>query len=98
MPFMKGVPTVTLQQLGGWQFLAMTGARYTGSPDDPNRLILHLPDVSAVRSVCIRLTSADLYHMTFMDSTGKVLSEVDGVFCDMLEETFTENTGLLTRF
>lgn len=98
MPFMKGVPTEILQQLGGWKFLAMTGARYTGSPDDPNQLILHLPDVSPVRNVCIRLTPADLYHMIFMDSYGKVLSEIDGVFCDMLEETFTENTGLLTRF
>lgn len=96
---MSEVAQIILQQLGGRKFLAMTGA--TSLAAGPNKLTMRLRSgcKSKITSLVITLDASDTYTMTF----GKmvkydyvVVKEVSGVYCDMLQEVFTDTTGLYT--
>ena len=87
-----------LNQLGGKQFLVMTGAKLLLA--HPSGLSFHLPSNFAekrINRVRIELTGQDLYDVTFTRCRGlKIFYErkVDGLFCDQLRSVFTETTGL----
>lgn len=85
-----------LQQLGGNKFIAMTGANTFLK--DKNSIRFKLPRAkNSIKWVVIKLTSMDLYDITFMTRSGKVVKKVDGIYFDQLQEIFTNNTGLYTH-
>jgi hypothetical protein len=94
------IATTILSQLGGRKFLAMTGSKNLVS--DTNALQMHLTrnKVSA-KYLRIELKSNDTYTMTFRKAVNKnneapIVREFEGVYCDQLQEIFTQVTGLYT--
>jgi hypothetical protein len=98
----KQIAQTIIQQLGGNRFLAMTGAK--NLTYGPASLQMALPtglSPVGVNRVKITLDDSDTYTVTFGKLQGvkyRLMGEVSGVYCDMLEDVFTENTGLFTRF
>ena len=95
-----------LQQIGGSRFLTMTGPRDLINLGNGLRMSLSRNKTSANRLEIIYDEGADLYNMRFYrQSVSKKTFEVktkdiktyEGVYCDMLEEIFTDVTGLDTR-
>jgi hypothetical protein len=96
-----------LEQLGGSRFRVMTGARdFTA---DGNSLIFKLPQTSTknrIAAVKITLTPQDDYNMEFLAFRGsfakgnrrvETVAKHEGIYCDMLQEIFTQETGLDTH-
>lgn len=94
------VAQTILSQLGGSRFQIMTGASRLAGDDKslsfslPNRFCKD--DINKVR---ITLTPADEYDMEFFRIRGThvtLVHKVAGVYCDQLQEIFTDKTGLYT--
>ena len=101
------------KQLGGRRFMMMTGAKNFVYSNKDNFLTFKIGrNASKANYVKITLTPDDLYTMEFIRVTsprlnhktgtftkGKrtVLEKREGLWCDMLESTFREITGLETR-
>ena len=99
-----------LKQLGGNKFLAMTGAKQLTY--DNNSLNMKLPkNMSKSNYLRITLNSMDTYDLRFYKVTGgklniktfetspiinKDIKVLNGVYCDQLQEIFTEVTGMYT--
>ena len=101
------VAKIILQQIGGSRFLTMTGSRSLINLGNGLRMSLSRNKTSANRLEIIYDEGADLYNMCFYrQSVSKKTFEVktkdiktyEGVYCDMLEDIFTDVTGLYTRF
>ncbi|MCW8332035.1 hypothetical protein MD588_24900 [Photobacterium sp. SDRW27] len=100
------VAKTILGQLGGNRFVAMTGAKQFVAIEAPG-LQFDLPKDScftkqAVCRVQVRLDPCDTYTvLAFSKKRGQLdfleVSRQSGVYCDMLEDVFTDMTGLLTR-
>jgi len=88
-----------LEQLGGNNFLALTGARNLAASD--NSLSCKIGrNCKGITHIKIELSVWDTYTVTFYKIRGasfEVVKVVDGVYCDMLQGVFTENTGLDTH-
>lgn len=100
-----------LKQLGGQRFLVMTGAKnLLYSAKDNNFLSMHLTkNKIGAKYLEIVLRGDDTYDMIF-STTKKVmhkdylikvdshviLKTIEGVYCDMLRDMFTDVTGLHT--
>lgn len=90
---------IIFAQLGS-QFILMTGAK--GFAIIPNGLRFNLPlgdfNRHKITAVEIHLNGMDYYDMKFFKSrkTDVPYSEVEDVSCDMLEDVFESETGLLT--
>ena len=97
----RAIAQTILSQLGGNRFVAMTGANTFVA--DKNALIFRLPR-GANRVVCVRvqLDPSDTYTMKFFAKDGPVgLKEVksfEDIYADMLQDCFTQVTGLYTHF
>jgi hypothetical protein len=88
------------QQLGGNKFVAMTGATLVGSADS---LTICL---GRSKAVIIKLEADDTYTVTLHKAgrftrkgdyiQGQTVARPD-IYCDMLQATFTDLTGLLTH-
>ncbi len=101
------VAKIILQQIGGRRFVAMTGSHDFINLGNGLRMSLSRNKTSANRLEIIYDSGADLYnvrfyrqsinHKTFEVKT-KDIKKIDGVYCDMLEDIFTDVTGLYTRF
>jgi hypothetical protein len=97
------VAKTILEQLGGNKFIVMTGARNFWA--DGNALCLKLPSTphfvkNGINYVRITLTTMDDYTVEFKKVRGMTVKEVskhEGIYCDMLQELFQEQTGLATR-
>ena len=97
------VARTILNQLGGNRFVAMTGAKDLASSADA--LQFGLPARFAkkgINKVKITLTPADLYTMTFYKYIASrfelvTIAEVESLYADQLQDTFTEVTGLDTN-
>jgi len=94
---------IILQQLGGRQFIAMTGSKNFTHSNNGRTLTMHLtPNLAKARYLQITLDEEyDSYTMTFSAVKKNELVEVakyDGVYCDMLQDIFTKVTGLYTSF
>jgi len=90
-----------LKQLGGNRFIAMTGAKHFVK-DDNKRLISFKigRNAKGVNYVTIKLTSMDLYDMSFLSIRAgkiKVKSTSKGLYNDMLQDAFTRHTGMYTH-
>lgn len=95
----KQIAETILAQLGGNRFKAMTGASSFsyGNACLTFRIGSNPKKIKAVR---ITLEPSDTYKMEFLAIRKfevKTLSEVSGVYCDMLQDIFTEKTGLYTK-
>lgn len=95
------VPQIILSQLGGNRFVVMTGARdFTGSADT---LTFKLPRISnGISHVAITLDVDDTYRVEFRKWNARKLSMAivaahTGIYCDMLQDLFTNETGLFTH-
>lgn len=94
------VAKTIFEQLGGKKFALMTGARNFVGHD--NSLTFRLGrNAASVNEVCIEYDQGkDLYNMIFLKTRAESVREFrkfDGIYCDQLEEIFTEVTGLYTR-
>lgn len=99
-----------LRQLGGGKFLAMTGSKPV---TDGNTLRIHLKkNMSKANRLYITLNADDTYTMRFFRYTaGRMdkktfewkeekiteIKTIEGVYCDMLQDIFTEVTGMYTH-
>jgi hypothetical protein len=97
------VAKTILQQLGGQRFIRFTGARkFVGGE---NFLILHLPKYEReISMVQITLTPRDTYEMKFWKKADVRRPEslvpvkvIEEVYCDQLQDMFTEVTGIVTK-
>lgn len=87
-----------LDQLGGREFLAVTGARQLVAHD--RALLFNLPrynHAGYITQVKILLTAADDYTVLGFQPDGKLLQTHDGVHNDQLIETCERMTGLVFR-
>jgi len=92
------VANTILQQLGGRQFIAMTGAKnLTGSADTLTMKIGR--NAKTISHVKIKLTAMDDYTVEFIrvrKFDAKTVAKVEGVYAENLRQVFTANTGLYT--
>lgn len=94
----KQIADTILAQLGGGQFLAMTGAR--NLLYDVDGLSLKFQGCASVNYLQIKLTSDDLYSLEFGKLRGLVYMvkrSLTGISAAMLRRTFTDVTGLDTH-
>ena len=98
------VAQTILQQLGGNKFIAMTGAKRFVAHEDGLSFSLGR-NASNANYVKITLNGKDLYDVKFERVTTNkttfemkrvVKAEEKDLYCDMLQSTFTEITGLYT--
>jgi hypothetical protein len=86
------VAKTILEQLGGEHFVAMTGSKdFVGTEDSLTFKVGSNP--KHVGHVRVTQTPDDLYAVTFFRK-GKAPQIMDGICCDILQELFTDNTGL----
>lgn len=104
------VALIILKQLGGSEFLTMTGAKPV---TDGNTLRIHLKkNQSKANRLYITLEADDTYTMRFFRYTAGRLNKktfewiedkvvevktVEGVYCEDLRRIFTEVTGMYTH-
>ena len=94
------VAQTIFKQLGGYRFVAMTGAKNLMSGE--NSLQFRLPSnfaTDGINSVVITLDPSDTYTVRFgkiRGTTYKVICELQDVYCDMLCDIFESHTGLRT--
>lgn len=104
---MNMIAKTILEQIGGRRFAAMTGSKDFIDMGNGLRMSLARNKTSANRLDIIYDAGTDLYNMRFFRKTfskktfeSKAMDvEVhEGIFFDMLEEVFTQVTGLYTHF
>ncbi len=107
------IADIIYQQLGGGRFIAMTGCNSFIWDDRNNSLQMCIPrNSSKANRLTITYKPDDTYNMRFWRYTScrwsskyaKMYPEkytdikvFDGVYCDQLQELFTEVTGMYTR-
>lgn len=94
-----------MQQLGGFQFITMTGAQYISFSSDAPRanLSFKIRGCRTVTHVSIEANGFDLYDVKFLKIRGsaepKIVREfagIQGLYAEDLQRVFTEVTGLAT--
>ena len=101
------IAATILQQIGGKRFVVMTGSHDFINLGNGLRMSLSRNKTSANRLEIIYDEGADLYNVRFyrqsinhttFEVTTKDIKAYEGVYCDMLEDIFTDVTGLYTHF
>ncbi|EDZ4570188.1 hypothetical protein GVS27_22935 [Salmonella enterica] len=98
----KEIAVEILNQLGGNKFIAMTGAKNFVWLENGG-LIFKLPSNFAcndINLVKIELDPSDTYNVEFFKSRGASLKSIASytmIYCDQLQDIFTETTGLYTH-
>jgi hypothetical protein len=103
----SSIPDIILQQLGGFRFIAMTGAKHFQQAR-VNALQFTIPaNQSGANRVLIELDhGTDTYNVTFFKLSRKkyviipvikIVSSINGAYADQLREIFTRVTGLDTH-
>ena len=104
---MNTIARTILEQIGGKRFAVMTGSRDFVDMGNGLRMSLARNKTSANRLDIIYDAGTDLYNMRFylktfskktFESKAKDIEMHEGIFFDMLEEVFTQVTGLYTHF
>jgi len=95
----KQTAETILRQIGGRQFMAMTGARNMAFDHDGS-LSFRFPGHGTGPNYCkITLNGLDLYDMTFARIRGGHVKDVDqhgGLYFDQIRGVFERVTGLRT--
>lgn len=90
-----------IKQLGGNQFVAMTGASLFVYDHEKNANVsFRFKGSRKTNHVKIQLNAMDTYDLTFYKITTanfEIVKEYSGIYNDMLASTFKEVTGLNTR-
>ena len=92
------VANTILQQLGGNRFRAMTGSKTF--VDHGDALSFRFPTSNKLNYLKITLDPSDTYNLEFgyiRGTTYKPQPTIERVYCDQLQEIFTDKTGLYTR-
>lgn len=99
-----------INQLGGNKFIAMTGAKQFLAIENGVRMTIG-KNTSQANRLEIILNGDDTYSMrfykytapkinsrtlSFTDEKVKEIENINGVYCDMLQEAFTRVTGMYT--
>lgn len=87
-----------LTQLGGQKFIAMTGAKNFISEKSALSMKIGKNNKN-ITHVKIELTPLDTYKIIFYKIRGvniKIQNKISGIYADMLQQIFTEKTGLNT--
>lgn len=101
------IAATILQEIGGHRFAAMTGSHDFIKHGNGLRMSLSRNKTTANRLEIIYDEGADLYNLRFYRRTFSVktcevktkdVKTYEGVYCDMLENIFTDVTGLYTHF
>jgi hypothetical protein len=97
----KQIAQEILSQLGGRQFLAMTGCKNLVYDDKSLRMKL-IPNRTHAKYLVVTLNGLDLYDLKFMSIGHKagdviVKKEIKGICDDQLREIFEKETGLYTK-
>lgn len=98
----KQTASTIIAQLGGRKFIAMTGAKNFSHGYDMHNFpyvlfrLGRFPNVK-IKMVGISLTDRDDYTMRFFAKDAKLVEVREGIYCDWLQGTFCEVTGLDTR-
>lgn len=92
------VANTIIAQLGGNKFKVMTGSKnFRG---DANSVTMDLTrNKLGAKWLTVRLEGDDTYTMIFQSFRKfevKLKAEIKGIYCDMLQSIFTEQTGLYT--
>lgn len=89
------------EQIGGHKFAVMTGAKNFCYSEKEHFFSFSIGRNSkGINRVKIILTPADDYTMQFAYFRGanyNVKKTVEGIYCDMLQDVFTMNTGMYTK-
>ena len=97
----KEISDAIYQQIGGGRFRIMTGANVFMRIEIGLRIKFPNKAAGAPNMVDIVLDPSDTYNLTFSrvrGNTVKTTSQHDGIYCDMLQDLFTAETGLYTHF
>lgn len=102
---------IILEQLSGNKFIVMTGAKNIVYDGDHN-LRMDLPrNISRANRLIISLQPTDTYKMTFSrftpekfdtknfswsESKDVIIKEFENIYCDQLQDIFTQTTGMYT--
>jgi len=90
------VANTIVQQLGGFHFQMMTGAKNFVGGDDFVQFTLP-GDITDTRKVRITLTPADVYRVEFYrDGEFEPFEVCEDIYCDTLTDTFERVTRLYT--
>lgn len=96
----KIIAETILQQLGGKRFIMMTGAKQFMRSAEGHLTFKIGRNAKGINYVRVKLSPMDDYTMEFIKARADDIRTVatrEGVFCDQLEEVFTDETGLYTR-
>ena len=106
----KQIAATILNQLGGRKFTAMTGSKNYFYIDNGIQMTL-ATNMSKANKLTITLNAMDTYDMKFerftparyntktyelVESKTKLIKEYNDIFCDQLQELFTQVTGMYT--
>lgn len=106
------IATTILNQIGGRKFLVCTGSQIINSSENSITFKLTRNKTQANRLKITYNYGLDLYDVEFYKETlphlnkktwewikgsKKEIKKYNEIYCDMLEELFTETTGLVTR-
>jgi hypothetical protein len=89
---------ITLSQLGGNKFIAMTGATCYHD-NNGNTLVVKFKGSKAANIMYVTLNSMDTYDVKFCKFRGmdiKTVAEFNGAYVDMLKPMFEDTTKLRT--
>lgn len=105
------IANTILEQLGGNKFIAMTGAKHLLGLENGLRMTIG-KNVSKANKLEIILNADDTYTMRFYKYTAPRLNKktfeftdekvqeirtIENVYWDMLQDLFTETTGMYTH-
>lgn len=95
------IPAKILSQLGGYEFIIMTGSKNIAYYGMALTMSLSKNKSKASHLKIEYDYNSDLYIVSFLKITLKkgieILNKIDGVYSDMLIRIFEEETGLDTR-
>lgn len=95
---MSPVAQTIFEQLGGKRFAVMTGSKNWLYTKDSLAFKVGTGAKNKVKFVKVVLTPNDTYNMIFMKASGEIITTYNDIYCDMLQELFTEQTGFYTHF
>lgn len=94
------IATTVLEQLGGNRFRMMTGSRDFVALESGLMFRVGSGARNGINKVRVVLTPADDYTVEFWRVRGTKATLVqsrEGIYCDQLQEVFTNETGFYTR-
>ncbi len=95
----KEIAQTILAQLGGNQFITMTGAKNLAATDFGLQFKIGSGAKNGITHVTVTLNTMDLYNVKYVKVRGSkmtTIGEDKDVYCDMLRSTFTAATGFYT--